>query len=94
MNDEAARQGRPATTSTAETSTGARRNRGALIAILEALEVGNNSLATEILMALVEGLDEPDEHRVHCSGCGRGFAWQGLLDAHLDTSTTCLRWAA
>ena len=91
MNDEAARQGRPATTSVVvEGNTaagrhggGGRVNRPALVVALEALEVGNTNLAIAILFDLIDGADEPPPaNRARCRGCRMEFRWPGLRDRH------------
>ncbi len=68
-------------------------SRLALIATVDALEVGDTRHAVEILLSLLDGQEEPVEHRVHCPACGQGFAWPALLETHLDNCSTSLRWA-
>lgn len=50
-----------------------------IISALEALEVGDQRLATEILLGAIE--DGPAE-RPHVCECGFAAEWPGLLEAH------------
>jgi len=59
-------------------------SRLALVAALEALEVGDVSHATEILLGALE--DGPTARACRCPVCGLGFEWPGLLDHHLRFS--------
>jgi hypothetical protein len=52
----------------------------AVVAALEALEVGDVEAATRILLDAVEDGPRPDG--VRCDGCGQRFDWPGLRDAH------------
>lgn len=56
-------------------------SRLALVAALEALEVGDQRLAVDILLAAIEDDGERVE-RVRCDACGLGFTWPGLRAAH------------
>ena len=58
--------------------------RAAIIRALDALEVGNQSEATEILLAALEDVDIP--RRLACPTCGLRFCWPGELDDHLRVS--------
>lgn len=58
--------------------------RGAIVRALEALEVGNQREATEILLAGLEDVDIP--RRFKCPTCGLRFCWPGELDDHLRVS--------
>jgi len=57
----------------------------AVVAALEALDVGDIGLAVAILQGALE--DEPmtrlRPRPCSCPRCGLGFAWPGLLDHHL-----------
>jgi hypothetical protein len=56
-------------------------SRLSIVSALEALEVGDQRLAVDILLAaLDEG--EPVGARENRCACGRQFEWPGLLDAH------------
>ncbi len=57
-----------------------RPSRLAIVAALDALEVGDHALAVEILLDALEG-DGQYVSRCRCE-CGAGFEWPGLLDAH------------
>lgn len=52
----------------------------AVVAALEALEVGDVVLAIEILLGALD--DYPRPVGVHCPDCHRRFDWPGLLDEH------------
>lgn len=52
----------------------------AIRAALEALDVGDQALATNILLDALE--DHPRPLGVRCPDCRRRFDWPGLLDAH------------
>ena len=52
----------------------------AIVAALEALEVGDQGLAVAVLLGALE--DGQTERRYRCE-CGASFEWPGLLDAHL-----------
>jgi hypothetical protein len=54
--------------------------RTAIAAALEALDAGDQREATSILLGTLE--DGPMEQPFSCSGCGRSFAWPGLLHEH------------
>jgi len=56
------------------------RDRLAILAALEALEVGDSGLSVEILLAALE--DGEHVERVRCRFCGAGFPWPGLRDRH------------
>jgi hypothetical protein len=58
--------------------------RGAIIRALDALEIGNQWEATEILLAALEDVDIP--RRYECPKCGLRFCWPGELDEHLRWS--------
>ena len=56
-----------------------------LVVVREALECGDVDLAYQVVVDLEEDLRSGsggERLRVHCGGCGRGFAWPGLLDHH------------
>ena len=57
-----------------------------LVAALEALEVGDVRLATELLLDALEG-NAPFVERAWCCACGRGFEWPGLAEAHSHLCT-------
>lgn len=55
--------------------------RAAVFAALDALEAGDSSGATDLLLAALE--DGPRPARRHaCELCGFAFEWPGLLDHH------------
>jgi hypothetical protein len=56
--------------------------RAAIAAALEAIEVGDYWLATDILLGALE--DGPRARPFLCA-CGQAFEWPGLRDAHADS---------
>jgi hypothetical protein len=52
----------------------------AIVAALEALESGDQRLATDILLSALE--DGPTALTFPCRTCGQRFEWPGLRDAH------------
>jgi hypothetical protein len=58
---------------------------GRIIVAREALEVGDTSLAYDVLVDLEADLTVVDlpERRLPCSACGTTFRWPGELDHHL-----------
>jgi hypothetical protein len=59
-------------------------DRAAIVRALDALEVGNQWEACEILLAALEAVDVP--RRFSCPTCGLRFCWPGELDDHLRVS--------
>lgn len=53
----------------------------AIVAALEALEVGDYHYATEVLLGALE--DGPVSRTFACPICGLGFEWPGLVDRHV-----------
>jgi hypothetical protein len=58
-----------------------KRDHLALIAILEALEVGDINLIGAIVLGALEDMERPEG--VHCKRCGARADWPGLLDMHM-----------
>jgi hypothetical protein len=58
--------------------------RAAIVRALEALEVGDQWEACEILLAALEDVVLP--RRFNCRICGLRFTWPGELDDHLRFS--------
>jgi hypothetical protein len=60
-------------------------SRLAITAALEALEAGDQRLAVDVLLDLLEEADSPPaSHRNVCPHCRAAFPWPGLLAQHLD----------
>ena len=59
-----------------------RRNREALIRILEALEAGDTQLAITLIDGELEDFRANPAPGAPCAGCGARFEWPGLRDAH------------
>ncbi len=76
-NDEAARQGRPDTSSITRRKDS--KAGGALVRIREALEDGDVDFAGAIIDSALE--DGPSTRQHRCQ-CGAAFEWPGLLDDH------------
>ncbi len=56
-------------------------SRAAIVSALEALEVGDQAYAVEILLSALE--DGPTaQRRQHECHCGRSFNWPGERDEH------------
>lgn len=55
-------------------------SRLAIVAALEALEVGDQALAVAVLLGALE--DGPSERPYRCRVCGLSLAWPGLRDDH------------
>jgi hypothetical protein len=92
MNDEAAHPGRPATytdTAADDSKECGVSLREAVVVALEALEVGDNSHAADVLLHALE--DGPAPAKVYRCACGDTFEWPGLRDRH---SISCLKAAA
>jgi hypothetical protein len=58
--------------------------RAHIIRALDALEVGDQREATEILLYALEDIDIPRPFA--CQHCGLRFCWPGELDDHLRVS--------
>ena len=58
--------------------------RGAIMSALDALGMGDQWEATQILLAALEDVDVP--RQLACEFCGLRFAWPGELDDHLRVS--------
>jgi hypothetical protein len=59
------------------------RLRAAVIAALDAIEVGDAFEASAILRSVVSEFDAPDGPKLRCTRCGVRFDWPGLLENHL-----------
>lgn len=58
-----------------------RSERIAVLTALEAFEAGDQELGVVILLDTLE--QGRARVRARCPGCGAGFEWQGLCDAHI-----------
>jgi HEAT repeat protein len=55
-------------------------SRAAIVAALDALELGGIREAESILLSVLEDVDVP--RRLSCKTCGLRFKWPGELDDH------------
>ena len=65
-------------------------NLAAIYAVLDALEAGDQALAVEILLSIIE---DGVRSRPYACECGAAFSWRGEGEAH-RLAGACPRWEA